>query len=334
MKFKSLTKLALSGVALAAVAATLGTSTYAWYVSNAEATVAGVNGATAGSTSGNLLVSQVAVAANEGKVTETGAWGSNLSSVSAKQTPNLNPVTKDTTGEGGIAPETGATGWHDKDNAAVAKTSAYGYYAFGVWSTDKVAADMAVGVANTTTDASFKYQTAYTTEGLNAETTSIGVNDSFTVDFLQAIRVEIFLAPLYTGDSALTLSAMTTDTYSLGEYCPADTFYKTDFSGAYALKTISGSKFVTGGNAHTYYNAVLGKNAAGGITPAATDTLTSGKESLSLPKNTNGTTEDTSDDTAQKYVVVLKYWLEGTDTDCFDSCGGQSFAINLKLTAK
>ena len=320
MKLKGLTKLALSGVALAAVAATLGTSTYAWYVSNSQATVAGVNGATADSVSGNLLVSQVKLDSTTKKVTEDGAWGNKLSSVTVKQTPTLNPVSKDTDT---IKPDDDVTGWHDKANKSVAVTTAYGYYAFGVWSTDKVAADMEIGIANTTS--TFKYQKAYTTEGLNASTTGIGINDSFTTDFLQAMRVEIFQAQLNPAASALTLDEICADDNSLGVYCPADSFLLSDYSDEYALTTPSGAKAVTGGNAHTYYTTVLGgETPAGGTTEASTDTL-SGTQELDLAKVNNE---------SQKYVLVFRYWLEGTDTDCFDCCGGQTFEISLRFTAK
>ncbi len=58
MKLKGLTKLALSGAALAAVAATLGTSTYAWYVTNAKAKVDGINGQAKSIGSGTILVAE------------------------------------------------------------------------------------------------------------------------------------------------------------------------------------------------------------------------------------------------------------------------------------
>jgi hypothetical protein len=347
MKVKGLTKLALSGVALAAVAATLGTSTYAWYVSNSTATVSNIQGNTAASTSGNLLVAQVEVAANEGKITESGAWGNSIANVSAKQTPDLNPVSKDVTGKIPTGESVTATGWHDKDLAPVAKTSAYGYYAFAVYSTDKVKADVKFKIGNTTDDANFKYQTAYSTDGLNKDTTGIGVFDQFTTDFLQAIRIEVFQAPLKIGAEALTLNTIFTDetttgtgadavtslTYRVGVYCPADTFLAADGSAGYTTKTIASKKFVTGGNAHTYYHAVLGEDPAGNTAPESLNTLTNGIKQLDLPKDNKGTADDTTDDEAQKYIVVLRYWLEGGDTDCFDSCGGQTFKLDLDLTA-
>ena len=58
MKFKGLTKLAMSGVALAAVAATLGTSTYAWYVTNSTATASNIIANTQATSSSNLLISK------------------------------------------------------------------------------------------------------------------------------------------------------------------------------------------------------------------------------------------------------------------------------------
>ena len=58
MKKSRITKLALSGAAVAALAATFSTSTYAWYVSNKTATVGTATGATAGSTAdGSILLS-------------------------------------------------------------------------------------------------------------------------------------------------------------------------------------------------------------------------------------------------------------------------------------
>lgn len=58
MKLKGLTKLVLAGTALAATAATLTTSTYAWYVVNTTVKAEGLSGATAGTNiGGSVLIS-------------------------------------------------------------------------------------------------------------------------------------------------------------------------------------------------------------------------------------------------------------------------------------
>ena len=55
MKKSRITKLALSGAAVAALAATFSTSTYAWYVSNKTANVTAVAGSTASSGVGSSI---------------------------------------------------------------------------------------------------------------------------------------------------------------------------------------------------------------------------------------------------------------------------------------
>jgi hypothetical protein len=61
MKLKGLTKLVLAGTALAATAATLTTSTYAWYVVNTTVKAEGLSGATAGTNiGGSVLISYAA----------------------------------------------------------------------------------------------------------------------------------------------------------------------------------------------------------------------------------------------------------------------------------
>jgi len=91
MKLRGLTKLALSGVALAAVAATLGTSTYAWYVSNTTATVSGAQGSTAGAeTTGSLYAASESMHAS-------GQWSNKIALASGTDytaATQLVPVTK------------------------------------------------------------------------------------------------------------------------------------------------------------------------------------------------------------------------------------------------
>jgi hypothetical protein len=74
MKLKSLRKLALSGVALAAAATTLGTSTFAWYITNSTATASGVEGTVQAGAGGNVLLAQNATGSSA--VSETGSTGS------------------------------------------------------------------------------------------------------------------------------------------------------------------------------------------------------------------------------------------------------------------
>lgn len=314
-------KLFLSVAALAVCAATLVSTTFAWYVSNSEATVSGVTGATAGAaTEGNLMVAQVAIAAADGTITESGNWGNKLTSVSASSLPDLSPVTKDDETKN-MVPTSNATGWHDVEGLPVAEfddtnlttSVAYGYFAFGIWSTEKTKINLDLGVSNTTSGA-LTTQTLYNTAGqptakaaTGTPSAKVGLNEAFTMDAVQALRVEILTAPL-TGANLLT-----TDFTSLG-VMDAASFLKSDLSAAYATDT---TKFATGGDANAYYAAVAGTAPVGGT--AAKDEVAD-IANITLAKNT-------------KTVVLVRYWLEGTDEQCFDSCVAQSFAFNFGFEA-
>ena len=58
MKLKGLSKLVLAGTALAATAATLTTSTYAWYVTNSTVDATGVSGQVASTSTGSLYIAK------------------------------------------------------------------------------------------------------------------------------------------------------------------------------------------------------------------------------------------------------------------------------------
>ncbi len=334
MKLKGLTKLALSGVALAAVAATLGTSTYAWYVANSTASVDGLSGATASSNSGNLLLAQLTYTAADDKLTEAAQWGNKLSSVTVKSNNTLNPVSKDTDA---IKP-TAATdaehyanpsNWHDRDLKVVPAANAYNYYAFGIMSTEKSTVDMKFGIDNTTGQegaGTFAPQTCYNTAGVSTGNGSVAVNDSFVVDLVSALRIEVFQAPLTTTDAEenvvnATLAGVGAAANSKAFTSTAN-FFNGALNGAYAgITAPSGVKTLTNGNAHSYYQAVAGEAPKAGITEVAGTDLTGGVLTLTLtPK--------------QKTVLLVRVWIEGTDTDCFDSVGGQSYQINLGFTAR
>lgn len=309
MKKSRIAKLALMGSSMAALAATLGTSTYAWYVANNTATVSGMTAATAGTeASGNLLVANLTAAANQGAITVSGNWGNSLSSVSLSSTPNLNPVTKDTTGQGGIAPSTGATGWHDAANAPVLEANAYGYYAFGIWSTDKTS--VAINLAVTNNTETFKSQTLYSATGAP---TSVSINDRFYKDAVEALRMEIIKVEFpASGDVTLSTVLGTTPLQTWA----VDDFNQADHTHAYAADAGAAA----GGNANSYYQAIMGTAPAGGATEATYSALTSGTYTLTVSKDV-------------RTILLFRYWLEGTDTDCFDSCIGQSFLFDFEFEA-
>lgn len=238
-------KLLLSGVALAACAATLSTTTYAWYVTNSEATATGVTGTTASAVSdGNILVAKN----DTTDPTKAGAFSQSINFAGDNanlKTPALNPVSKDTEA---IKPTTGATGWHKVDKSpAVAADS---YIAFDIWvlSTKEATVTVEITTANTTKADALEglKQTCY-----NATGAPVNQGETFVVDAVEALRMEV------------TQDAGTPKDYSLK-----------DISKSYASP--EGFTAADGDtDAQAYYKALLGNDPDGGATVAdPTETFT------------------------------------------------------------
>lgn len=322
MKLKGLTKLALSGVALAAVAATLGTSTYAWYVTNSTATVGNINGTAQAGGTGSVLVAEKA---SSGGKNGHGAWQKNIASL------NTNNYTSTTTAAG-LVPATpvsavsnagtstltstpatkldGTTKWvkangNDFTNAEIA------YMEFDVWvlSTDATTLKFSFGLENTTASSAINKQIAYNGTDLP---TGVSQGDSFAVNIVDALRVAY---TRYDFDS----TAATASSALPGTAASSSVFF--DAAKATSSSTVAeGASFATAnsGDAHSYYHAVLGNN----------DVI------LETGPSINGTTAQELTVTKNQEIKLHFYvWLEGTDAQCFDSCNGQSFKLDLKFEA-
>lgn len=322
MKLKGLTKLALSGVALAAVAATLGTSTYAWYVTNATATVGNINGtAEAGGTGSVLVAEALATGGKNGH----GAWQKSITSL------NTGNYTSTTTASGlipatpvsavsGAATSTltstpatlldSSTKWA-KANGNLIGEAEKGYIEFDVWvlSTDATKVNFSFGIANTTVASDINTQIAYNGTGLP---TGVSQGDTFAVNIVDALRVGY---TRYDFDS----TAATASSALPGEKASSSVFF--DASKASSSSAVAdGASFATvnTGNAHDYYHQVLGAN----------------DKILETGPSINGAA--TTELTVTKNVEIKLHfyvWLEGTDAQCFDSCNGQSFKLDLKFEA-
>lgn len=335
MKLKSLRKLALSGVALAAAATTLGTSTFAWYVTNSEATVTGVKGTAQAGGLGNVLVAQKstesAAVNGHGKFAKTQA----LSSASITQTtasaglvPStpLKTLTKTTATASASATLTStpatllndSTIWSDAEGTefAVAERAGKAFIEFDVWvlSSDADKVKFSFSIANTTASSAVTKQVAYAATGLPS---TVNQGDSFAVNFVEALRIA-YTQYTYTS----TEQAAFTSAASVGTAASASVFF--DNTKATASSTVAdGTDFVShtnmsGASANGYYDAVLGA-----------DTL-----SIKTGSTVNGTADQQI--TLTKGVesrLHFYVWLEGTDEACFDSCSGQSFDIALSFTA-
>ena len=312
MKLKGLTKLALSGVALAAVAATLGTSTYAWYVTNSTATASGVQGAANAGGAGNVLVAQATSATGSLAVNGHGAFKQNItmdssnfgldgSTTAATTTAGLNPATPGTA----VLPTTatdpsdyanaitsssqiGSAVWVDKDGVEQASGN---YIKFDIWllSTSKTSISMSYTISNTTAATDVKKQLAYANDGLP---TGVKQSDTFAVNIVDALR----MAVVPTGASLAS-------TVSTGLF---------DVAGSASATSTTYGSFVSGGSANDYLVAVLGEEVVrDGVTGVSQNSI-----NLTVVAN-------------EEAKLSFYVWLEGTDAQCFDSCGNQTFKIDF-----
>lgn len=311
MKLKGLTKLALSGVALAAVAATLGTSTYAWYVTNATATASGVQGAANAGGAGNVLVAQATTATGSLAVNGHGAFKQNITmdssnfgldgtATAATTLAGLNPATPGTAAlASGANPSTYANAisnssqiesavWVDKDGAA--QTSG-NYIKFDIWllSTSKTTVNLSYTISNTTEASAVKPQLAYANDGLP---TGKKQGDTFAVNIVDALRMAI-----------VPSGASLPSTASTGLF---------DVAASASANTATYGSFVSGGAANDYLTAVLGENVVtNGVTGVSSNSI-----ALTVVAN-------------EEAKLSFYVWLEGTDDQCFDSCGNQTFTIDF-----
>lgn len=282
-------KLVLSGLALAATAATLSTSTYAWYVANDTAKVTGANTATTGGeVGGNLLVAANKVV--EGNDTaDTYSNKADIANGLAKIT--LDPVHM-------LADGT----FVDDAKEAVDEADACQVFKFWVLSSEKTTIYISTTATNITETDKIVQQTSF---NASHSAGSTAVNSKFYVDAANSLRYSVQI-----GEGA------TAKYYDHEKFTTSYTAY----TAADATKEIAESGLkapVTGGNAHDYYNAILGEPA-----PYLTDEV-----SIETAELTEFTVEK-----GVETLITIKVWLEGADTDCFDSCRGQKFSYVFDLT--
>lgn len=333
MKLKGLTKLALSGVALAAVAATLGTSTYAWYVTNSSATVTGVQGTAQAGGLGNVLVAQKSTAS--GSVNGHGSFEKTqaLSNENFDQTsttaglvpytpvsaatytsadPDADPAVAEAVTSTPATLLNASTKWVDsKGKELETGKDGKAYIDFDVWilSTDATSIQVNITLENTTTAANVPTQIAYAATGIPTATKQ---GEKFSINIVEALRIG-YTQYNYTAEEAAATTA------SNGTELTTSTIFDNTVVAA-ATGVADGATFTssTGADAHDYYHAVLG----------GTDAILTTGPTINGTKTTKLTVTKGVESRLHFYV-----WLEGTDAQCFDSCSGQSFKIGLEFVA-
>lgn len=316
MKVRNLTKLALSGVALAAVAATLGTSTYAWYVTNSSATASGIGGSTQAGGLGNILLAQASseTTAKNGH----GAFAQNITidtETTTNTTSGLQPVTPgaytaaDSTAstESSWTPATELTAatWYNVDGGEV--SNEYNKYIhFDIWvlSTSEASLNFSVNVTNKTSQPTT--QISYASTG-----SPVAQGNTFAVDIVDALRIgytQTNYDSAYTGTTAAT--SVIYDLKSIALDGNGLSYATNTTANTYTHYTDASSA-----NANSYFSAVLGADPL--FTTGATAATTISK--ITVVPNL---------ETKLSFYI----WLEGTDAQCFDSVSGQTFDISLTFS--
>ncbi len=297
-------KLFLSIAALAVCAATLVSTTFAWYVSNSTANVKGLTGAIlSGGSEGNILVAKD-VGGSAGNFTQTLTMDASEN--------ELDPMTK---GEGGDKPE---TSWYDATGVEYESSEEHRIvYTFWILSTKETNLTIEATLENTTK--TFKKQTLFSTDG---KPTAVGEGEQIK---------ETATAPTKYGDT-FAADAVNALECVITEYdSDTDTAIESNQTHAGLLKGLmptyaSPKDCVTGGDANVYYKSVMSKAAYGTAGFGQADQTTA------LGNSTDASAVSWSSMTLTAGVarkISIEIWLEGSNSACWDSCKGQSFSLQL-----
>ena len=309
-------KLVLSAVSMGLAVATLSTTTFAWYVSNTTAKVLGANGGTAGSkVGGNLLVAE-----DTGSNAPANFTSSITLSPSSVSATTIDPISKV------LASDVGEEGaWTGKDltegdwvdakgnkwvDASHENKKPYIEYKFWILSTDEATSSINIEatLANTTSES--LTQTVYAAGDYLPTTVTKQIGQTFTADAVYALAAEITSQAANETNTGLGTDPATSLTSGS---------LKSLFDPDYSTK----EGMVTGGDANQYYQAVLGTVPFG--TAAST-----GVSSRNADAESAWTELEVTAGTAQQ--IVIRIWLEGADSDCWDSCRKQTFTLDLNFT--
>jgi hypothetical protein len=332
---KGLTKLILSGAAVAAVAATLGTSTYAWYVANDTVKATGIEGASAATSAASIFISR-----------NSTDWGSevslsgNIASGDIDATKytlggvgdpwvrgnNLLPVEYAGVSAGAdtfklLGTESSGTYTAQTTTTSIADGAAKQFTLF--FRTSKVAS--AADAPNvylkslTITNAATNAGALPAADNLNfngdAAVGGVGTSNSqYKVDIRHALGLTIYSTA--TGANVGNVNGNTFDPES--------------------RTTPYSSTGVTDGSADAlaYYNKYMNTNYTYAMN-------TNPKKEIKASNYTAGTGETVSpinlgklDYTGETYITVtFSIYLDGWDTFCFDACKGQTFGFDLQFTS-
>ena len=329
-------KLILSCAALAAVATTAVSTTFAWYTANTDVTADGVKAKTIAGSDKLLLISA------DGK---KGTWGS---SITLTNNATFEPVSfesnkyyefnqtlvaankyagPDTTKEVTVDPTVQATS---------GKVLNYNIYLRNGGSTAFDVKVTSFKITNTTAASQTGLPSKTVLKTSSGLTTTAQGGATYTCDLMRALVVRVQKASVTgnTGDGGYDADDLTavsttgnnaTNLYNLDSYTTyGDTVGSTD-------------------NAHTYYNAVTGKtlvksdktttNTADTLTTAALPVDAAASAAKTGAWNIINVPAANADASLQDYVVLnFQVFLNGWDLFCFDAVQGQDITIDMAFS--
>lgn len=293
-------KLFLSVASLAVCAATLVSTTFAWYTSNSEVSASGLNAASAASTDSLLLISRTG---------EKGTWGNSVDLSDIDQYTSLMPVAY-TAGEDENTQGTFST---FGDGAVAGAANTTDYISFDLFFRGGSALPVIVkSITITNKDAAGLPAKDILAEAGGLDSTSTA---TYTVDVLRTLMVEttsVVVTDGSDGDATVKL-------------------YDPEALNTIATDSLNGKQTAgTDYNAHEYYNAVTGNSidTTSENIDSATKLAKTGTTKLEL-----GTTPVAAAAGDLTYLkVTFKIFINGWDYACFDAVQGQDISIALNFT--
>lgn len=343
MKKSRIAKLALMGASITALAATLTTSTYAWYVSNKEANVVGGTGTTG--TAGaddSILVSWEGTAGHFFKeinfADATGATKNALQPIHYTEatTEAITAVT--------YTAQEIATAKANVQAAIDAVVQETGETA-SAYAARKAAAEATAKAANPACDATTSNTKVAAFPASAAGFYGVGDAGARGASSTAYIKFDVYV---YAAAGATVTPTITiTTNYDSSDPENSQIAYtgiglpNGKSSGQTfsidPLKAIWVQEYVDNGDKNYYApdtTATAGANAHDYYTSVTHDALwaTSTADSAALPDITLDEDEDGDYSTKKKVTFVI--YLDGADVDCFNSCAGYDIAFNVKFAKK
>ena len=335
MKKSRIAKLALMGASITALAATLTTSTYAWYVTNNKADIAAVTGSTASaSAAGSISLSATGVVGSFKKSLTLSSFSTaSLSPVittDGKTFKELNTATGSATTDVTVA----KTGYGASDSG---KVYCYRFFVLAEGATEdddttdknesQTIITPKVTLVNTTATTAFKTQINYSGTALSPNT--IGAGDSFYANALNAMSMS---SAKYQGTALV--STLTDDDKVTAAYSSATTLNSVDQlsetmtagdANRYATSIATGTgkgfpenaKIATAG-ARAYYDAI-----------SEVDLQADAKAQFSGTKLSTITL-----DNMKPMLLEFYLWLDGADDACYNACETQAFSVEFEFQVK